>query len=99
MSHPTMVDERVHGETVWAAVRPRGADWSWLAPEERMRIGRHRIEQYGTGPAAAERILRHHWSSRKHMVGAPPMAHGNGESGRRVFLVGIERVRHGKEAL
>ena len=32
MSHctPPVVEEHVHGETVWMAVRARGADWSWI---------------------------------------------------------------------
>jgi hypothetical protein len=46
-----MVEEHVHGETVWVAVRARGADWSWLTPEEAVRIGRQWIEKYGS-PAA-----------------------------------------------
>ena len=50
MSNPNqlMVEEHVHGETVWVAVRARGADWSWLTPEEAVRLGRLWREQYGS---------------------------------------------------
>jgi hypothetical protein len=48
------VEEHVHGDTVWVAVRARGADWSWLTPEEAVRIGREWIEKYGATQAAAE---------------------------------------------
>ena len=50
MSNPNqlMVEEHVHGETVWVAVRARGADWSWLTPEEAVRLGRLWLEQYGS---------------------------------------------------
>ena len=51
------VEEHVHGDTVWVAVRARGADWSWLTPEEAARLGRHWAEKYGSAlphPPAAE---------------------------------------------
>jgi hypothetical protein len=42
------VEERaVHGETRWVAIRARGAEWSWLTPEEAAAIGRKWVEQYG----------------------------------------------------
>src|SRR4051794_5552686 len=42
MSQPTplAVEEHVHGETVWVALRARGAEWSWLTPDEALRLGR-----------------------------------------------------------
>jgi hypothetical protein len=48
MSHspPLAVEEHVHGETVWVAVRSRGADWSWLTPREAVELGRAWIEKY-----------------------------------------------------
>ena len=48
MSHaaPFVVEEHVHGETVWVALRARGADWSWLTPEEAVQLGRAWIERY-----------------------------------------------------
>ena len=56
MSHSAtpVVEEHVHGETVWVAVRARGADWSWLTPEEAVRIGREWIERYSSNAVAAE---------------------------------------------
>jgi len=51
MSHavgPYSVEERlVHGETRWIAIRARGAEWSWLTPEEAAAIGREWVERYG----------------------------------------------------
>jgi hypothetical protein len=51
MSHavgPYSVEEKlVHGETRWIAIRARGAEWSWLTPEEAAAIGREWVERYG----------------------------------------------------
>jgi len=51
MSHamsPYSVEERaVQGETRWVAIRARGAEWSWLTPEEAAAIARVWIERYG----------------------------------------------------
>ena len=33
-SEHVSVQERVVGEVRWVALRARGADWSWLTPEE-----------------------------------------------------------------
>jgi hypothetical protein len=42
------VEERVvHGETVWVAIRARGADWSWLTAAEAAQLGRLWVEKYG----------------------------------------------------
>jgi hypothetical protein len=41
------VEEHVHGDTVWVAIRARGADWSWLTPQEAARLGREWAEKYG----------------------------------------------------
>lgn len=58
MSHaPSIaVEEHVHGDTVWVALRSRGADWSWLTPQEAVQLGRQFLERYGHAllPAAAE---------------------------------------------
>ena len=43
------MEEHTHGETVWVAVRSRGADWSWLKPDEAVELGRSWIEKYGSG--------------------------------------------------
>jgi hypothetical protein len=48
------VEEHVQGETVWVAVRSRGADWSWLTPDEAVELGRSFIEKYSPVPQAAE---------------------------------------------
>lgn len=42
------VEEHVHGDTVWVAIRARGAEWSWLTPQEAARLGREWVERYGT---------------------------------------------------
>jgi hypothetical protein len=49
MTHgtPFSVEEHVHGDTVWVAIRARGAEWSWLTPEEAARLGREWVEKYG----------------------------------------------------
>ncbi len=56
MSHspPLAVEEHVHGDTVWVAVRSRGADWSWLTPAEAVELGRAWIEKYSPPIQAAE---------------------------------------------
>jgi hypothetical protein len=42
------VEERiVQGETVWVAIRARGAEWSWLTPAEAARLGQQWVEKYG----------------------------------------------------
>jgi hypothetical protein len=43
------VEEHVHGDTRWVAVRARGAEWSWLTPEEAAELGRQWVEAYGGG--------------------------------------------------
>ena len=48
------VEERiVQGDTVWVAIRARGAEWSWLTPAEAARVGRHWIERSATVTAPA----------------------------------------------
>jgi hypothetical protein len=56
MSHSTSfaVEEHVHGDTTWVAVRSRGADWSWLTPDEAVQLGREWIEKYSAESHAAE---------------------------------------------
>jgi hypothetical protein len=48
MAHagPLAVEEHVHGDTVWVALRARGADWSWLTPDEAVRLGREWLARY-----------------------------------------------------
>jgi hypothetical protein len=49
MSHAgaLAVEEHVHGDTKWVAIRARGAEWSWLTPQEAARLGREWVEKYG----------------------------------------------------
>jgi hypothetical protein len=54
LSTPFAVEEHVHGETVWVALRSRGADWSWLTPGEAVQLGRAWIEKYSAVAQAAE---------------------------------------------
>ena len=51
---PLAVEEHVHGETIWVALRSRGADWSWITPEEAVQLGRRLLEKYAAVPPAAE---------------------------------------------
>ena len=53
-SGPFSVEEHVHGDTVWVAIRARGAEWSWFTPEEAARIGRELADRYGN--AASDRL-------------------------------------------
>jgi hypothetical protein len=52
------VEEHVHGDTLWVAVRARGAEWSWLTQEDALRLARHWMATYAVasqpaGPSAA----------------------------------------------
>ena len=48
------VEERVvQGDTVWVAIRARGAEWSWLTSVEAAQLGRQWVEKYGNQPDAA----------------------------------------------
>jgi hypothetical protein len=55
---PYSVEEHlVHGETRWVAIRARGAEWSWLTPEEAAAIGRAWVERYGNTVAATPHLV------------------------------------------
>jgi hypothetical protein len=41
------VQERVVGDVRWVALRARGADWSWLTPEEAAELAREWRKRYG----------------------------------------------------
>jgi hypothetical protein len=41
------VEEHQHGDTQWVAIRARGADWSWLTPDDALRLARHWLATYG----------------------------------------------------
>jgi hypothetical protein len=50
MSHnfgSVAVEEHRHGGTQWVAVRARGADWSWLTPDDALRLAHHWLATYG----------------------------------------------------
>jgi hypothetical protein len=50
------VEERVvQGETVWVAIRARGAEWSWLTPAEAARLGQQWVDKYG-GNSVSRRV-------------------------------------------
>jgi hypothetical protein len=41
------VQERIVGDVRWVALRARGADWSWLTPQEAVELAREWRERYG----------------------------------------------------
>ena len=41
------VQERVVGGVRWIAIRARGAEWSWLTPQEVVELAREWKERYG----------------------------------------------------
>jgi hypothetical protein len=43
----TVEEKIIQGETLWVAIRARGAEWSWLTPAEAARLGREWVEKYG----------------------------------------------------
>nr|WP_294529864.1 hypothetical protein [uncultured Rhodopila sp.] len=47
-----VVEEHVHGDTRWVALRARGAEWSWLTPEDALRLARYWLAVYGGGAEA-----------------------------------------------
>jgi hypothetical protein len=40
------VEEHRHGDTLWVAVRARGAEWSWLTREDALRLAHHWMAMY-----------------------------------------------------
>jgi hypothetical protein len=45
---PYTVEERVlDGDTIWVAIRARGAEWSWLTPAEAAHLGQQWLNRYG----------------------------------------------------
>jgi hypothetical protein len=50
---PFSVEERImNGGTTWVAIRARGAEWSWLTPEEAAQLGREWVSRYGESNAS-----------------------------------------------
>lgn len=53
MSQAYSIEERtVSDDTIWVGIRARGAEWSWLTPEEAVAIGRSWLERYGRSETA-----------------------------------------------
>ncbi len=52
---PVKVEEHMHGDALWIAVRARGAEWSWLTPEDALRLARHWMAAYGELAALPDR--------------------------------------------
>jgi hypothetical protein len=50
------VEEHLHGDTRWVALRARGAEWSWLTPDDALLLARHWMATYGAGAATAEMV-------------------------------------------
>jgi len=48
------VEEHMHGDTRWVAVRARGAEWSWLTPEDAVLLARHWMATYGATATVTE---------------------------------------------
>jgi hypothetical protein len=42
------VEQHLHGDTCWVAIRARGAEWSWLTPDEAAELGRQWVEMYAS---------------------------------------------------
>jgi hypothetical protein len=48
------VEEHQHGDTKWVAVRARGAEWSWLTPDDALLLARHWMATYGANTKTPE---------------------------------------------
>ncbi len=48
------VEERLHGDKVWVAIRARGSQWSWPTPDEAAEIGRQWAQKY---QARSEQVM------------------------------------------
>jgi hypothetical protein len=48
------------GETVWVAIRARGAEWSWLTPAEAAGLGQQWAAKYGNQLASGELVMIDH---------------------------------------
>ncbi len=46
------VEEHGLGTTRWVAIRARGAEWSWLTPEDALLIAQHSLATYGAATTA-----------------------------------------------
>ena len=48
-------EEHVYGDTQWIAIRARGAEWSWLTPNDALVLARHWMATYGATAIAKGR--------------------------------------------
>ena len=53
------VQERVVGDVRWVALRARGADWSWLTPQEAVELAREWRERYDAPDLSLIHAERH----------------------------------------
>jgi len=52
---PVSVEEHRSGDTLWVAVRARGAEWSWLTRDDALRLARLWMATYEPAPEANAR--------------------------------------------
>lgn len=45
-------EEYLAGDTLWVRIRARGAEWSWVTPQEAARLGAEWVQRYGGVNAA-----------------------------------------------
>jgi hypothetical protein len=58
---PVSVEEHVHGDTRWVAVRARGAEWSWLTPDDALLLARYWMATYGATAQATAKPVSSRW--------------------------------------
>jgi hypothetical protein len=46
------IEEHIHGNTRWVAIRARGAEWSWLTPTDALVLAQHWMATYGATATA-----------------------------------------------
>jgi hypothetical protein len=46
------IEEHIHGDTRWVAIRARGAEWSWLTPTDALVLAQHWVATYGATATA-----------------------------------------------
>jgi hypothetical protein len=51
------VEQHLHGDTCWVAIRARGAEWSWLTPDEAAELGRQWVEMYASVSTKRQLVL------------------------------------------
>ena len=46
------IEEHIHGDTRWVAIRARGAEWSWLTLTDALILAQHWMATYGATATA-----------------------------------------------